>query len=702
MIFRGVFDNLMESSGGRFHEIIPSSSDSVLNIERNSTIYARANHVFKGRNNDELSFRKGDIITVTQQLEGGWWEGTLHSYTGWFPSNYVTIISESERFLRSRSNGPSILNGDEASSGPANESPLFSSGTSRQAYREQVMRSFLEAEFKYIDNITKFNDDTLAKIKDSKKISENDFEVLVGNLQLLIAHQSELLSNMKGAVEKDATNARIGGLLLRAAPNLRHLLRLYCQNHPKAVDLILRKKNVFDDLLNEIEYPLKDLISGLSRPFRHLETYPSMLNELERGMHEAHPDRGDTQRAAAVFRDIANCCGILRKQKEMQLELFSSGSIDGLPSEELKKLGEVLYMGIATVDDVKASTDEELSCDRCVILFSTTILILEITSNVNSYIMKKKISLDKLTLKKAENKTTLILCNADGSSEIAMNLLSNDELERWVEAFSCCTNLTGTDYRCDLISSFGPQKIDISNIHNMADISPLRKAEISQLPVAVKADNAKRNVLPPGLRFDHKLEMVLPEGISESENTKDPHSKRTKMYSGFCLRPFPAVRGNYAVDYSRKTNIKLRKEISQGDQEDAFLLSIVEGYSSATLPVKRIGNGTQSSSVHEYDAPQLIVAENEKMFVEEVVGDQVVVKEKSLVDTVYALRDQLNNVQKELIQLNKTIDREQKSRRRLEEMVRRLCQQLQLQHQQQQGQTVLTNITSKAPLSARD
>ncbi|VDK64503.1 unnamed protein product [Onchocerca ochengi] len=354
----------MGSNGERFHEIIPSSSDSVLNIERNSTIYARAKHAFKGRNNDELSFRKGDIITVTQQLEGGWWEGTLHSYTGWFPSNYVTVISESERFLRSRSNGPPILNGDGASSGLAKETPLFSSDTGRQAYREQVMKSFLEAEFKYVDSVTKFNDDTVAKIKDSKKISENDFQVLAGNLQLLIAHQRELLSDIKEAIEKDAINARIGGLLLRAAPNLRRLLRLYCQNHPNAVDLILRNKIVYEELLNEINYPLKDLISGLSRPFRHLETYPSMLNELERGMHEAHPDRGDTQRAAAVFRDIVNYCGTLRKQKEMQLELFASGSIDGLPSEELKKLGEVLYMSIVSVDDIKASTDEELSCDR--------------------------------------------------------------------------------------------------------------------------------------------------------------------------------------------------------------------------------------------------------------------------------------------------------------------------------------------------
>lgn len=32
---------------------------------------------------------KGDIITVSQTMDGGWWEGTLNGKTGWFPSNYV-------------------------------------------------------------------------------------------------------------------------------------------------------------------------------------------------------------------------------------------------------------------------------------------------------------------------------------------------------------------------------------------------------------------------------------------------------------------------------------------------------------------------------------------------------------------------------------------------------------------------------------
>lgn len=49
----------------------------------------QAEYSFQGENNDELQFLKGDIITVTQREDGGWWEGTLGEKTGWFPSNYV-------------------------------------------------------------------------------------------------------------------------------------------------------------------------------------------------------------------------------------------------------------------------------------------------------------------------------------------------------------------------------------------------------------------------------------------------------------------------------------------------------------------------------------------------------------------------------------------------------------------------------------
>lgn len=52
-------------------------------------LLVRARFPFQQTNEDELSFSKGDLIIVTRQEEGGWWEGTLKDKTGWFPSNYV-------------------------------------------------------------------------------------------------------------------------------------------------------------------------------------------------------------------------------------------------------------------------------------------------------------------------------------------------------------------------------------------------------------------------------------------------------------------------------------------------------------------------------------------------------------------------------------------------------------------------------------
>ena len=48
----------------------------------------------------QLSFQKGDVITVTQSIEGGWWEGTLRGVTGWFPSNYVREVKGSAGMLK--------------------------------------------------------------------------------------------------------------------------------------------------------------------------------------------------------------------------------------------------------------------------------------------------------------------------------------------------------------------------------------------------------------------------------------------------------------------------------------------------------------------------------------------------------------------------------------------------------------------------
>jgi Rho guanine nucleotide exchange factor 7 len=47
----------------------------------------------------QLCFKKGQIISITQREDGGWWEGTLDGKTGWFPSNYVTDCKSNQQII---------------------------------------------------------------------------------------------------------------------------------------------------------------------------------------------------------------------------------------------------------------------------------------------------------------------------------------------------------------------------------------------------------------------------------------------------------------------------------------------------------------------------------------------------------------------------------------------------------------------------
>lgn len=49
----------------------------------------RANFSFMGENSDELSIVKGDIVTVVEEIDEGWWIGELNGSRGMFPAKFV-------------------------------------------------------------------------------------------------------------------------------------------------------------------------------------------------------------------------------------------------------------------------------------------------------------------------------------------------------------------------------------------------------------------------------------------------------------------------------------------------------------------------------------------------------------------------------------------------------------------------------------
>ncbi len=49
---------------------------------------------YKAANKDEMSFQKGQLITVLNKDNPDWWKGEVAGVIGLFPTNYVTMTTE--------------------------------------------------------------------------------------------------------------------------------------------------------------------------------------------------------------------------------------------------------------------------------------------------------------------------------------------------------------------------------------------------------------------------------------------------------------------------------------------------------------------------------------------------------------------------------------------------------------------------------
>eukprot|EP01100_Stratorugosa_tubuloviscum_P002771 TRINITY_DN1657_c1_g3_i1.p1 TRINITY_DN1657_c1_g3~~TRINITY_DN1657_c1_g3_i1.p1 ORF type:complete len:518 (+),score=247.51 TRINITY_DN1657_c1_g3_i1:181-1734(+) len=57
-----------------------------------ATVRARGLYDYNASNESELTFRSGDILTVTEQDESGWWYAEINGVAGFVPRNYLELI----------------------------------------------------------------------------------------------------------------------------------------------------------------------------------------------------------------------------------------------------------------------------------------------------------------------------------------------------------------------------------------------------------------------------------------------------------------------------------------------------------------------------------------------------------------------------------------------------------------------------------
>uniref|UniRef100_A0A672H567 Rho guanine nucleotide exchange factor (GEF) 7a n=1 Tax=Salarias fasciatus TaxID=181472 RepID=A0A672H567_SALFA len=573
-------------------------------------LLVKARFNFQQTNEDELTFSKGDIIGVTRQEEGGWWEGTFNGRTGWFPSNYVREVKGSDKQVSPKS-------------GTLKSPPKgFDTSAISKTYYNLVLQNILETETEYSKDLQNLLMNYLRPLHSVDKLSGSDVALILGNLEEISTFQQMLVQSLEECTKLPESQQRVGGFFLNLMPQMKALYIGYCSNHPSAVNVLTQHSDVLGEFMESrgaVTPGILTLTTGLSKPFMRLDKYPTLLKELERHMEENHPDRPDIQKCMTTFKSLSAQCQEVRKRKELELQILTE-SIRLWEGDDIKTLGSVLYMSQVLV---QSHVSEEKN-ERYLMLFPHVLLMLSASPRMSGFIFQGKLPLAGMIVTKLEDGETL-KNSFELNGKVACS--NQQDLQDWVEHLSRQIKHTAAT-----APSHKPLAVPCHTLPSHP-LTPSRHAEGRAMTVAPTYHTLPH---PSSHGMSHSTMMW---GPLEPPNTPKP-------WSLSCLRPAPPLRPSAALCYKedlskspksvKKLLPKRKPERKQSEEEFALRKSELELFRLGVRQTVRVSGW------------------------------------KSLVDVVYALRDEVQELKQDNKKMKRSLEEEQRARKDLEKAVRRL------------------------------
>nr|XP_058897903.1 rho guanine nucleotide exchange factor 7 isoform X15 [Kogia breviceps] len=657
------FDSLgPQPSHGRTSKLFQGQYRSLdMTDNSNNRLVVRAKFNFQQTNEDELSFAKGDVIHVTRVEEGGWWEGTHGGRTGWFPSNYVREIKPSEKPVSPKS-------------GALKSPPKgFDTTAINKSYYNVVLQNILETENEYSKELQTVLSTYLRPLQTTEKLSSANTSYLMGNLEEICSFQQMLVQSLEECTKMPEAQQRVGGCFVNLMPQMKTLYLAYCANHPSAVSVLTEHSEElgeFMEVKGASSPGILVLTTGLSKPFMRLDKYPALLKELERHMEDYHPDRQDIQKSMTAFKNLSAQCQEVRKRKELELQILTE-AIRSWEGDDIKTLGSVVYMSQVLI---QCAGSEEKN-ERYLLLFPNILLMLSASPRMSGFIYQGKLPTTGMTITKledSENHRNAFEISGSMIERIVVSCSSPQDLHEWVDRLQKQTRVTSAGN-----PTVKPHSVPSHTLPSHS-ITPSSK----------HADSKPVPLTPAYHTLPHPSHHGTPHTTINWGPLEPP--KTPKPWSLSCLRPAPPLRPSAALCYkedlskSPKTMKKLlpkrKPERKPSDEEfalrkstaaleeDAQILKVIEAYCTSAKTRQ-----TLNSSSRKESAPQVLLPEEEKIIVEETKSNgQTVIEEKSLVDTVYALKDEVQELRQDNKKMKKSLEEEQRARKDLEKLVRKV------------------------------
>ncbi|KAF7662105.1 hypothetical protein LDENG_00246270 [Lucifuga dentata] len=274
-----------------------------------------AKYDYTAANKDELSFSKGQLISVLDKNDPDWWKGELNGVTGLFPTNYVTMTTAEA----------------DPSQQWCSDLTSLDSLSPQEKKRQGYIHELIQTEERYVEDLQIVLEVFYKPMSESGRLTEAEMALIFVNWKELLACNTKLLKALRVRKKTGGENMPvqvIGDILASELAHMQPYIR-FCSCQINGAALVqTRTDNVpdFKEFLKKIatDYRCKGmpLSSFLLKPMQRITRYPLHIKNILECTAEGHVDRGSLKEALERAEELCQQVneGVREKENSDRLE----------------------------------------------------------------------------------------------------------------------------------------------------------------------------------------------------------------------------------------------------------------------------------------------------------------------------------------------------------------------------------------------
>ncbi|XP_048105795.1 intersectin-2a isoform X3 [Alosa alosa] len=273
---------------------------------------------YKAANEDEMSFSKGQLISVLNQDNADWWKGEVNGATGLFPTNYVKMTTESDP---SQQWCADLMSLDTMSP--------------QERKRQGYIHELIQTEERYLEDLELVLEVFYKPMAESGRLTEAEMATIFINWRELIMCNTKLLKALR--VRKKMGGERmpvqlVGDILASELAHMQAYIR-FCSCQLNSAALLQSKTDNaadFKDFLKKIATNYRcrgmPLSSFLLKPMQRITRYPLIIKNILENTPEGQADHGPLREALERAEELCLQVneGVREKENSDRLEWTQS------------------------------------------------------------------------------------------------------------------------------------------------------------------------------------------------------------------------------------------------------------------------------------------------------------------------------------------------------------------------------------------